>query len=147
MIKALIQSSALFSAVFSDKGGSRTILDLSKNGQIRLFTSQDIIDEVKENLQEDYPANIDQLYVFLQDYNLKIFPKLSNEEVIPFKTGYINDPDDVHVVAVADKLGIDYLISLDKKHFLQNTKLAKKLNICIVSPSDFLKKLKVKGIL
>ena len=138
MLKVLIQSSALFSAILSAKGGSRAILDLGKQGRIQLYTSQDIIDEVKENLHQDYPEYFNQIDMFVKNYNLEIYSKLSDKEALRFKTGYIDDPDDVHVVAVADKLDIDYLISLDKKHFLQNTQLAKKLDIRIVSPGEFL---------
>lgn len=141
MIKVLVQSSVLFSAVLSKTGGSRQILNLAQQNRIYAFTSQDIIDEVKEHLQEDYPEYLNQFENFIKNYNLVIHPPLSQEDVLLFKEGYIQDKGDAHVVAVAAKLEIDYLISLDKKHFLQNTKLAKKLNIRIVSPGEFLQEM------
>ncbi len=141
MFKVLIQSSVLFSASLSAKGGSRQILNLAKQGKIYAFTSYDIIDEVREHLKQDYPEHLEQLNDFIKNYKLEIHPPLSVKDVLPFKKGYVQDKDDVHVVAVAAKLDIEYLISLDKKHFLQNTKLAKKLNIRIVSPGEFLQEL------
>ena len=141
MFKVLIQSSVLFSAALSLKGGSRQVLNLAKQGKIYAFTSQDIIDEVKEHLKQDYPKHANQLDEFIKNYNLEIYPPLTEKEVLPFKIGYVQDKDDVHVVAVAAKLDVDYLISLDKKHFLQNTKLAHKLGIRIVSPGEFLQEM------
>ena len=141
MIKVLVQSSVLFSAALSPAGGSRQILNLAQQKRIYTFNSQDIIDEVKEHLQEDYPEYLNQFEDFIQNYNLAIHPPLSQEDVLLFKEGYIQDKGDAHVVAVAAKLEIDFLISLDKKHFLQNIKLAKKLNIRIVSPGEFLQEM------
>ena len=141
MIKVLVQSSVLFAATLSVTGGSREILKLGKEKVLKVYTSQDIIDEVREHIEGKYPEFTGALERILDSYNLRILRSFSDRALAQFKDGYVSDPDDIHVIAAAKKVKVDYLITLDKKHFLNNAQLPQKVGISIVSPGVFLQEI------
>ena len=89
--------------------------------------------------------------------NYKKFPKLSTDlqnliqnEIILVKSeptksylhkafSLIGDINDVPILAAAMHLKVDYLVTLDKKHFITDPQIPDKSKIKIITPGQFMK--------
>ena len=54
------------------------------------------------------------------------------------KFSLLINPKDAHVIAAADSLEVDYLVTLDKKHFFTDALTRTNLSFQIVLPGDLL---------
>ncbi len=131
-----MDASVIFSAIYSEKGGSRRIISLIKSNHLVGITSQTVIQELKGNLQK-LKTESSQVDIFIAEYRLLVREEITQEELRSFE-GLV-DIKDVHVVAAAILTNCQYLITLDKKH-LDNLKTQKKISrVQILSPKAFIK--------
>ena len=136
MKKVFLDASVIFSAIYSEKGGSRRIISLIKSNHLVGITSQTVIQELKGNLQK-LKTESSQVDIFIAEYRLLVREEITQEELRSFE-GLV-DIKDVHVVAAAILTNCQYLITLDKKH-LDNLKTQKKISrVQILSPKAFIK--------
>lgn len=131
------QSSVLFAATLSQKGGSAKIIQGCKQGLWVAYISTDIIDEVSENLHEKYPDYVENFFHLLDTTHFIIIKKISDAKIEHYKN-VIADIDDAHILALVSYVKANYLITLDEKHFIRNKQVAKKTKFTIVTPKTFL---------
>ena len=130
---AFLDSSVLFTAVNSPTGGSAKLFTLK---HLKLVVSTLILTEVERNVREK-----------LEDYHLERFFNLAEKLQIVSKTptnSQIKQAEkvivkkDAAILASAKLTGCDYLLTLDRKHFL-NSRVKKFIKpIKIITPKDFL---------
>jgi len=133
--KVFLDSSMLLAGLYSDKGGSGTILKKITKKKLIGFISPSIIEETKRNIRKKF--------------SLKLLPKLKKlikivniQEIFEpkdiLKYRRLVDIKDLHVLVFAKSSRAEFLITLDKKHFktekLQKTNLPFK----IATPKEFL---------
>ncbi len=113
-VKLFLDSSVLFTAVNSPVGGSAKLFTLSK---VKLYVSKIVLHEVERNIRNK-----------LQSYHLERFfmlvKKLFIIDEIPtvkqiLKANRVIVKKDAVILAEVKKSNCDYLITLDKKDFLQ----------------------------
>ncbi len=134
MIKIFFDASVLFSAIYSSTGGSRKLAELVKNHIVAGITSENVIEELKDNLDKlKSRENIDQWIAVNQ---LIVRKTITSSEVSQYQM-YIHRKD-LHVVGGALITRCDFLVTLDKKH-LDNPQIKKQFEtISIVSPNNLL---------
>lgn len=135
MKKLFLDSSVLFTAVNSPIGASAKLFTL-KNTQ--LIVSQLVLTEVERNVRKK-----------LLDYHLKRFFVLADKlKIINLsinyslakKAGKIIVKKDVFILCQAKQSKADYLITLDKKHFLKEEVRQFIRPTLILTPKEFLKR-------
>lgn len=137
MTKVWLDSSVIISGIYSDSGASNFILRLCRKKKISVYTSTLIIKEVVRNLKKKFPQKFSVKFAkYLAKSNFQKTEFISEEEVSQYSQ--YTHKKDLHVLAGAAVSGVEYLVSLDKKHLLSLT--AKKLPFAIVSPKEFLQK-------
>ena len=136
--KVLFNASVILSGLKSPSGGSAVLLRWSKEGVIDALVSELIINEVAKN--------ISKLKVTKSAYKRKlkgIFAEVSpppNAKLVKKYKSIVTDFDDAHLIASAQELKVDYLVSLDKKHILA---LKRKFKVAkIVNPGELIEILK-----
>ncbi len=130
MIKVVIDTNVFISSFFG--GNPKKIIDLWKEGEIKLCLSREIVDEYVEVLKRLVLQNENELQeslnIFSEGHNI-IFsattPSLKKIE---------QDPDDNMFIECAVALGCSHIISGDKH--LQQVK--NYMGIKIVPPKEFL---------
>lgn len=134
--KVFLDSNVLLSGLFSDKGAPRIILDLLTLNLPMLAgaTGRYNLIEVERNLKKKMPEAIPLYQKYLPRLRLEIVEMPSQATVISM-AGAIAEKD-VPVLASAIACGAEYLITGDKKDFAK-LRNAKKYNLKIVSPSEF----------
>lgn len=138
MTKVFLDASVIIAAIISQTGGSAKILSLVKSGNIIGITSQSVIDEIEEHLDKIGKSKI-ELANYLNLSKILIRERVKIIEIQPFLKKI--DEEDAHLIAGAKLTKADFLVSLDKKHLLNEEIKNKFFSLEIVSPKEFLEKL------
>lgn len=113
MKTAFLDSSVLFTAVNSPTGGSAKLFTL-KN--IELKASKVVLTEVERNIREKLQTHHLERFFMLAD-QLEIVQSVSEDYLIKKAQAVIAQKDAV-ILAEGKKSNCDFVVSLDKKHFL-----------------------------
>jgi len=135
--KILLDANVYYAAAKSSTGGSVLILEFARKKNFTIVTTKHILKEAERNLR-----NKESLQVLLQHYeNLKSI-KLKKIEidtqkaVIALKN--IINPKDALVLYAAQKARVNFLLTLDKKHFFNPKIKSQKIPFKILTPGDFI---------
>ena len=136
-ISVLLDTSALFVGIWSAKGGGRMILKLGEAGAIRLLVSPQVLDEIESALRRKAPDMLGLLALLLDRSRVEVVPSPMPEIVQDSQalTGHLGD---AQVLAAAWSAEVDYLVTLDRKHFLDNPALRDTVPFPVGTPGDFL---------
>ena len=139
MKRVFLDSSVLFSALYSSRGFSRDLLLAAARGEMILVMSQDVADETRRNLVEHAPDATHLLW----DY---FFSTIAMEYVNPTQrqvraAARHVAAKDAPIVAAARKAKVDMLVTLDKKHLLGKPGLAKYVRADIITPGEAMTRL------
>jgi predicted nucleic acid-binding protein len=113
-LKLFLDSSVLFTAVNSPVGGSAKLFTLR---DIKLFVSKIVLQEVEKNVRAKlHGYHLDRFFMLVD--KLSIIDQIPSEEHILMAKKVTAEKDAV-ILAEAKNSNCDYLITLDKKDFLQ----------------------------
>lgn len=136
-IKVFLDSSAVIAGVISSVGAARVLLVMSENGQIETFISEQVIAESERSIAKKVPHALPEFRQTLKDASLKVIHNPTSEE-IKENLYLIADPDDVPILLAAMKIHVDYLATHNRKHFLDDPKVAERAGTKIGTPGDVL---------
>lgn len=136
-VNIFLDSSALVAGVISTTGAAHTLLMFGEDETIMLTVNEWVVSESEEALSRKSPKNIKNLRNSLLSSKVQIVPDPSDEE-IQANLYLMDDPDDVPVLLAAIKAKVDYLATHDRKHFLNDPKVAEKAGLKIGTPGDVL---------
>jgi predicted nucleic acid-binding protein len=134
--KVFMDSSALIAGLASSKGASNVILALAEADLLALVVSEQVLVEVERNLQEKLPRALPEYRRFLAACPLERGDLPSAAEVAAARQ--IIHSDDAPILAVAMALGVDYLVTINRKHFLEDPEVAQKSHLRLGTLGDFL---------
>lgn len=136
-VNVFLDSSALIAGVLSATGAAHTLLMFGEDETILLTISEWVVRELEEVLNRKSPKNIKALRNSLLTSKFQIVPDPSDEE-IQANLYLVEDRDAVPVSLAAIKAKVDYLVTHDHIHFLDNPKVAERAGMQIRTPSDVL---------
>lgn len=139
--RAFFDANVVFSAVLSSPGVPRELLLLAARDAIQVVISQQIVEEIGRNLSKKYPELPDLLPSLLTEAGIEVVEdadQLTVEEVIE----YVPYPPDAAFLAAALEAQVDCFVTGDKKHFLSKPEVEDQAGLSILSPRDFLQRLK-----
>lgn len=134
--RVFLDTSALIAGLASPTGASNVILSLAEAQLITLVISEEVLVEAERNVQEKLPRAIPEYHRFLTTCPLEQATAPSLAEVMA--ASEIIHPKDAPILAAAMSLKVDYLVTLDRKHFLDDPDVAIKSGLRIGTPDDFL---------
>lgn len=135
--RLFLDSSVLFSAVWSVTGGSAKIISWASERKIEAVVSKNVVAEVERNvgdkLSEAYWSRFENLLLFLEIDRTTT----DNDEFEKAKEVIISK--DAVILADAKRCKVDILVTLDKKDMLQ-PKVHKFMHpIRVMTPGQFIK--------
>jgi len=136
-IKVFLDSSAVMAGIISSTGAARVLLVMSENRQIETFISEQVVVEIERSMARKVPDALPEFRQALKDANPKIVPDPTLQE-IESNLHLMADPEDVPILLAAMKAGVDYLATHNRRHFLDNPKVAQRAGIKIGTPGDVL---------
>jgi predicted nucleic acid-binding protein len=117
-----LDTSALFSGIWSETGGARMLLKLGEAQAIKLHVSSQVLTEIENVVRRKSPQSLGALALLLNRGRISVCFRPSADHVVKCQSLVEYEPDAV-VLAAAWEAGVDYFVTLDRKHFLSNEKL------------------------
>lgn len=136
-IRVFLDSSALIAGVLSSTGAERVLLVMSENGQIEGIISEQVIVESERSIAIKSPRALPGFRQTIKDANLTIVQD-PNKNATNDNFYLISDPNDVAILLAAMRASVDYLATHDRKHFLDDSKVAENSGLRIGTPGDAL---------
>jgi predicted nucleic acid-binding protein len=113
------------------------ILKLGEAQVIRSSISTQVLREVENALRRKAPQSLGDLVLILDRSNLIVATQPSRE-LIEKCQELVNHPGDALVLAAAWGVEIDFFVTLDRKHFLDNQSMKTVIPFLIGTPGDFI---------
>lgn len=135
-IKVFIDTSVLIAGVSSVTGASAAVLDLCEAEVLQMVVSRQVLVEADRNFSAKLPNLVIQFRRFIQ--NLAILMVEDPPAKAVERAASLIHLKDAPILAAAMESEADYLITLDKKHFLKQ-KVRRNIPIEVCTPADFLR--------
>ena len=132
-----LDTSALFAGIWSAKGGARLILKLGEAGVIQLLLSSLVLTEIENALRSKAPDLLGALALMMDRSNI-LAVKSALPETLQQSQAFLHHSGDAQVLAAAWDNSVDYFVTLDRKHFIDNHSLKSAVPFPIGTPGDFL---------
>lgn len=136
-MKIFLDTNVLLAATLSSSGASAQIINRCEAGSFEGCISMELFDEALKVIARKFPEQRQKFE--------KLISSALHVEKVPTKSPFwkaastwIQDPDDVMVLVGAKHLKVDWLITLDLRDFIKDTRVAQKSGLKITTPGDFL---------
>ena len=132
-----LDTSALFSGIWSATGGARMLLKLGEAQAIKLSVCSQVLTEIEGVLRRKAPQSLGTLALLLDRSQIHVISQVSAEQISYCQSIVVYKPDAI-VLAAAWTAEIDYFVTLDNKHFLNNQELHKAAPFPLGTPGSCL---------
>ncbi len=136
-IRIFLDTSVIFAGIWSAKGSGRMLLRLGEAGAISLVTSRLAIQELEGALRSKAPQSLGALALLLDRSDISVVG-VSNAANRSAARSLVDHPADAEILASAMENSIEYFVTLDKRHFLDNPKLTRESAFKIGTPGESL---------
>jgi hypothetical protein len=130
-------SSALFSGIISASGASRALLVLAEAGVLTVTVSEQVVAETERAVARKIPQALVDLRSALRSTGLRLVPDPAAGDVEAHR-GIVPHEADVPIVVAAMNARVDYLVTLNRRHFLDDPGVAVRSGLSIGTPGEAL---------
>lgn len=138
-LKVFLDTSVIFSAVFSSTGGARKLFQLGEAGVLRLCLGHNVLRECEEVVRRKAPASLPTLAMLLEISGVETTPAPSKGQ-LEIARAIVQYEPDAYVLAEAIRSEPDWFVTHDRAHFLKKNNVSK-LDFRIGTPGDLLQSL------
>jgi predicted nucleic acid-binding protein len=135
--RIFLDTSAIFAGIWSSAGGGRMILKLGEAGALQLITSRDVLGELERVFRRKAPELLGELALVLDRARLEIGPSPPKQDV-ERNLDLVGHLGDANIIAAARNMEVDYFVTLDRKHFIDNMRLVDEVPFPVGIPGDML---------
>jgi len=132
-----LDSSALFAGVVSPNEAVRVLLLLAEAGLVTVTVSEQVVAETERAVARRVPQALAYYREAMRSTGLRIVRDPSPEEVEAHQD-IIAHQADVPIVVAATRADVDYLVTLNHQHFIDDSDVAARLGLRIGAPGDTL---------
>jgi predicted nucleic acid-binding protein len=136
-LRLFLDTSALFSGIWSEKGGARMVLKLGEARVVVLLVSSQVLDEIENVILRKAPHLMATFVLLLDRSHITVVPSAPTE-LLERCHGLVSHRGDACILADAWANQVDYLVTLDKNHFLNAEGLSDQTPFIIGTPGDCL---------
>jgi predicted nucleic acid-binding protein len=136
-INLFLDSSALMAGIVSAQGASRVLLLLAESGHITVTISEQVVAETERAIARKAPGALSDLRQAILASKAYIVRDPSAEDV-KAHPDLISHAADVPIVLAAMQAQVDFLVTLNRKHFLDDPDVARRAGLRIGTPGDAL---------
>jgi len=133
--RVFVDTNVFIAGLYSNTGASSVILHLGEMERILIVISQQVLEEIDRVTALKFPESIERNRLFLKNLSPLLVDDPSRSEVQ--EAAKIIDAGDAAILAAAKSVSINYLITLDTKHF-HTQKVRDYLKIPVLKPAEFL---------
>lgn len=144
-IELFFDSSALVAGILSPTGGARALLVVAEIGLISIVVSEQVVAETERAVAREGPGALAYFRRSLKQAVDRITPDPSPEEVRDHQD-IIQHQADVPIVVAAMQAKVDFLVTHNRRHFIDDRGVADRSGLDIGTPGDALDWLRARGI-
>ncbi len=134
--RVFVDTNVLIAGLLSQTGASAHLLDLGDAGDIDLVLTRYVLTEFNQVVTKKFPHATERYYAFLKDFRFELQADPPQTRVRAAEAA-ITDPGDAPILAAAKLASVDYLVTLDVRHF-HTPRARAYLPIPILTPAEFL---------
>ena len=138
--RVFIDTSVVIAGTVSATGASAAILELCEAGIFEMVVSEQVIIEADRNFENKFPNLIDKYRMFIKNISPVVVDDPSPPEVRSWAK--VINLKDAPILAAAMGENVNYLITLDTKHF-HTERVKEKCSFKVVTPQEFLKEFQI----
>lgn len=139
MSNVFLDTSVLFSAIYSERGAARDLIRLAILQKATLYISGLVLEETERNLQKKAPEKLEAFQSLMKIVAFMVVADPSTEEVV---AAYAYTAlKDAPIIAAAINAQPDYFVTYDRKDLLDKPEVALKSGLKIVTPDVVVKSL------
>ena len=116
--RVFLDTSVIFSAVYSETGGARKLFRLGEAGAIQLLVGPTVLQEAESVLRRKAPATLPKLAIFMELGGVAVVEKAAPVMLETARKLVSYEPD-AFVLAEALGAGPDWFATHDQAHFLK----------------------------
>ena len=132
-----LDNSALFAGIISATEAARALLLLAEAEQIILFISEQVVAETERAIARKAPAALPDLRRAILASKAQILRDPEQDMVLP-NLNLISHAPDVPILLAAMHARVDFLVTLNRVHFMDDPKVAQRAGLRIGTPGDAL---------
>jgi predicted nucleic acid-binding protein len=136
-INLFLDSSALIAGIISASGAARVLLLLSETGHITITISEQVVAESERAIARKAPQVLSGVRQAILASKVEIRRDPTPEEV-KAHLYIISHAPDVPIVLAAKHAKADYLVTLNRKHFIDDPEVSRQSGLRIGTPGDAL---------
>jgi predicted nucleic acid-binding protein len=136
-LELFFDSSALFAGIVSASGASRALLLLAEAGLVAITVSEQVVAETERAVARKIPRALPEFRETIRATGLRIVRDPTLDEIEAY-ADIIAHQADVPIVVAAMRVKTDYLVTLSRRHFLDDPAVADRSGLRIGTPGDAL---------
>lgn len=137
-LNIFLDSSALIAGIVSPNGASRVLLVLAEGDILRITISEQVVAESERAIARKAPRALADLRLAILASKAVIVRDPTEAEVAA-QLQLISHATDVPILLAAMKARVDYLVTLNRKHFIDDASVAARSGLRIGNPGDALR--------
>lgn len=130
-------SSALIAGIASPTGGARALLDLGEAGVVTILVSDQVMAETKRVIARKLPGYVLIAEQLIRSAGIRILRDPQPVELEPYRD-LITHTADLPILVSAIKAQAGFLVTLNRRHFVDDPEVAHKAKLRIGTPGDAL---------
>ena len=136
-VDLFLDSSALFAGIASPTGAARALLASAEAGLITLTVSEQVIAETERSLARKAPAALSAYRQALRSLGLRFVRDPAPEAVLAHRDWMVHSAH-VPILVAAMQARVGYLVTLNRRHFIDDPAVAEHSGLRIGTPGDAL---------
>jgi len=136
-VEVFLDSSALIAGIISEQGAGRVLLLLGEDGRIQLNVCEQVVVEVERNIARKAPNALPFARQVILAADIRIHRDPSKEDVQK-RLDWISHATDVPILVAASQANVDFLATLNTRHFLADPEVSRRSGLRIGTPGDVL---------
>ncbi len=134
-------SSVLFTGIASEIGNTRVLLLLAESEQITITISEQVVTETERAIARKVPRALNYLREAIKASKARIVRNPAIEDVLEHMD-LISHPADVPIILAAMNDRVDYLVTLNRKHFMDDLGVVERSGLKILTPGEALSRVR-----
>jgi len=135
-VRVFLDTNVLFATVLSETGGARLVLSLGEARVVQVLIGPQVLREADGVVERKAPESKMRFALLLDRARVRVTPE-PNAEALAQAMAVTGYAPDARVLAEALTSGVDYLVTLDREHFVGNPRTGT-LPFAVGTPGDFL---------
>ena len=136
-LNLFLDSSVLFTGIASETGAARVLLLLAESEHITITISEQVIAETERAIARKVSQALNDLREAIKASKVRIVRDPSNEDVGKH-LDLMSHSVDVPILVAAMNDRVDYLVTHNRRHFMDDPRVAQRSGVKIVTPAEAL---------